>query len=359
MLNAARMHRDKRRAGGPMPDAGRVSIPGCAVAGRIAVVLLVLAALMPVAASAQIKGAMGTDPETVKQVRAWNAQCLQCHVGDSLQDPGKGLFSLPKDAAVSARVSPGFNASYHGNMACKTCHVGGYLEYPHNVLRGRKAETLQCDECHAQEAFRVEAQVAKSVHSKNLKENFTCSTCHDPHLATSAKRLGSVSIEKLVAQDNNMCLNCHNSDKRFAEFGGKVLPDKQRPDIDKIHDWLPNTRRHWESARCIDCHTPPSTHRTLALSHEILNKDEAQKNCAVCHTLNSALRTRLYRHIAETDTRELGFVNAAFLRSSYVIGATRNTYLDALGLIMVGGTLVAVVIHGLLRIFLARRRRSS
>lgn len=347
-----------KRVAGTIPEGRCVPIPGRPMAGRVAVVLLVLAALMPGVAPAQIKGAMGTDPETVKQVRAWNAECLQCHVGDSLQEPGKSLFSLPKDTTASARVSPGFAASYHGNMACKTCHIGGYLEYPHNVFRGRKAETLQCDECHAQESFRVEAQVAKSVHSENLKENFTCSTCHDPHLTISAKRLGSISVEKLVAQDNAMCLNCHNSDKRFVEFGGKVLPDKQRPDIDKIHDWLPNTRRHWEAARCIDCHTPPSTHRTLALSHEILNKDKAQRNCAVCHTLNSALRVRLYRHITEIDTRELGFVNAAFLRSSYVIGATRNTYLDALGLIMVGGTLAAVIVHGLLRIFIARRRRS-
>lgn len=324
--------------------------------GPVAMLLLVLAALMPGVSPAQTKGAMGADPETVAQVRAWNAQCLQCHVGDSLQEPGKGLFNVPK-AAAPVRVSPGFNASNHGGMACKTCHVGGFLAYPHDLAGGRKAETLQCDECHAQEAFRVEAQVAKSVHSKNLKDSFTCSTCHDPHVAASARRLGSV--EKLVAQDNGMCLNCHNSDERFAEFGGKVLPDKKRPDIDTIHAWLPNTQRHWEAARCIDCHTPPSTHRSLTLSHEILNKEKAQRSCAACHTQDSALRTRLYRHVAEIETRELGFMNAAIVRSAYVIGATRNTYLDTLGFILVGGTLVVVAIHGLVRIIIARRRRTS
>lgn len=336
------------RAGG-----GRAGRP---LTGPVAVLLMV-ATLMPGLSFAQTKGAMPKDPETVAQVRAWNAECLQCHVGDSLQEPGRSLFAVPKAAGTSMRVSPGFAASNHGGMACKTCHTGGYLAYPHNMAGGRKAETLPCDECHAQEAFRVEAQVAKSVHSKNLKDNFTCSTCHDPHLAASAKRLGSV--EKLVAQDNGMCLNCHNSDERFAEFGGKLLPDKKRPDIDTLHAWLPNTQRHWEAVRCIDCHTPPSTHRTLALSHEILNKDKAQRDCAACHSQNSALRTRLYRHVAETEARELGFINAVMVRSSYVIGATRNAYLDALGLVLVGGTLVAVVIHGLLRIVIARRRRTS
>lgn len=327
------------------------------VATRLAASLLLGLALSGVVA-AQTKGAMGTDPETVAQVRAWNAECLQCHVGDSLHEQGKGLFNLPKTAEKSDRISPKFAASNHGNMACRTCHVGAFKAYPHTVEElASKAETLQCNECHAQESFRVEAQVAKSVHSKNLKDNFTCSTCHDPHIVASAKKLGSV--HKLVAQDNAMCMECHNSDKKFAEFGGKVLPDKKRPDIDKIHEWLPNTQRHWQAARCIDCHTPPvKANSSLSVSHEILNKDKAQKNCSTCHAQDSALRTGLYRHIKETEAKEMGFANAAFLRNSYVVGATRNIYLDLLGLIMVGGTIGGVSLHGLLRILAARRRKS-
>lgn len=324
--------------------------------GLAAVLVLGLALAAP--AGAQTKGAMGTDPETVAQVRAWNAECLQCHVGDSLHEQGKGLFNLPKEAAKSERVSPTFAASNHGNMACKSCHVGAFKTYPHSVEElASKAETLQCNECHAQESFRVEAQVARSVHSKNLKDKFTCSTCHDPHVVASAKKLGSV--HKLVAQDNAMCLDCHNSDKKFAEFGGALLPDKKRPDIDKIHAWLPNAQRHWQAARCVDCHTPPvKASSTLSLSHEILGKDKAQKNCSNCHAQDSALRAGLYRHIKETEAREMGFANAAFLRNSYVVGATRNLYLDLLGLLMVGGTLAGVSLHGLLRILAARRRKS-
>lgn len=323
---------------------------------RLSVALAVLCASGSAQAQ-EVKGLMPQNPETIAQVRAWNAECLECHVGDSLHEEGKGLFSMQKGGGHE-RVSPAFAASNHGRMACKTCHVGAFARYPHEAAGGAmKAETLQCDECHAQESFRVEAQVAKSVHAKNLSEAFTCSTCHDPHTAASAKKLGSA--HKLVAQDNGMCLDCHNSDKRFTEFGGKLLPEKKRPDIDKIHDWLPNTQRHWQSARCVDCHTPPvSSKSALSLSHEILDKEKARKDCSSCHAQDSALRVGLYRHIKETDTRELGFANAAFLRSSYVIGATRNSYLDMLGLIMVGGTLAGVLIHGLLRILVARRRKS-
>jgi hypothetical protein len=122
---------------------------------------------------------------------------------------------------------------------------------------------------------------------------------------------------------------------------------------------LPNTQRHWQSARCIDCHTPQvKANSALSVSHEILNKDKAQKNCSTCHAQDSALRTGLYRHIKETEAKEMGFANAAFLRNSYVVGATRNTYLDLLGLIMVGGTIGGVSLHGLLRILAARRRKS-
>ena len=325
----------------------------------IAMLAFCLPALWPLGAVAeQIKGFMPQDPETVAQVRAWNSECLQCHVGDSLHELGKGLFGLPEGRAAAIRLSPAYAASNHGRMACKSCHTGAFVKYPHKADPGMmSAKTLPCDECHAQEAFRVEDQIEKSVHSKNVKEAFSCSTCHDPHVVTSAKGLDSA--EKIIAQDNGMCLDCHNSEKKFLAFGGKLVPDKKRPDIDKIHEWLPNTKRHWESARCVDCHTPPVSNKgTLSLSHEILDKKKARKDCSTCHAQDSALRAGLYRHIKETEGQKLGFANAVFLRSSYVIGATRNLYLDLLGLVLIGGTLAGVTLHGLLRILAARRRKS-
>lgn len=308
---------------------------------------------------AQTQSRISTDPETVAQVKRWNAECLQCHIGDTLRDHSKGLFAIPKPGEGIVRESPRFAASNHGAMACKTCHVGAYTSYPHEAEEiSKKARTLPCDECHAQESFRVEAQVAKSVHSKNLARVFTCNTCHDAHVAASAKKLGNT--QTVVAQDNAMCLDCHHSEEKFKAFGGKLLPEKKRPDLDKIHDWLPNTQRHWQSARCIDCHTPPPGPKSaLSVSHEILGKDKARKTCTHCHSPDSALCASLYRHVKESDARTYGFVNAAFLRSAYVVGATRNTYLDLLALLMVGGTLAGIGLHGALRWVANRRRRTS
>lgn len=325
----------------------------------VGAVLLLFAGLLATSpAGAQTKGAAPKDPETIAQIQAWNGECLACHTEAALHKPPRPGMDIK--ALSEALTDPAkYDRSNHAGMACKTCHVGGYRDWPHKgptqAVPG-KAETLDCNECHAQKAWHVDAQVAKSVHSKNLSEKFTCSTCHDPHVYQTAAKLKEPT--KIVAQDNGMCLSCHRSDEKFAAFGGKLTPVKKRPDIDAIHAWLPNTKLHWTAVRCIECHTPASPTRTLAISHEILGKDKAQRDCVTCHSQNSALRTGLYRHVAETESAELGFLNSAVLGNSYVIGATRNTHLDRFGLVLIGLVFAGVLGHGLIRILAALGRRS-
>ncbi|MCP5443604.1 MAG: hypothetical protein H6968_11265 [Chromatiaceae bacterium] len=57
----------------------------------------------------------------------------------------------------------------------------------------------------------------------------------------------------------------------------------------------------------------------------------------------------------------MGFFNSAVLGEVYVIGATRNIYLDRLALWLVGLTAGGVALHGFLRILggLFRRGRSN
>jgi len=107
----------------------------------------------------------------------------------------------------------------------------------------------------------------------------------------------------------------------------------------------------------VECHTPPSTVRQLSLSHEILAKDRAERECVTCHTRDSSLRTRLYRHLIAEEEETAGFANAVILRSAYVVGATRNTYVDTAGTWLLGLTVAGVLVHGVLRIFAALRRR--
>ncbi|MEA3276010.1 MAG: cytochrome c3 family protein [Pseudomonadota bacterium] len=308
---------------------------------------------MPGAALAEgTLGAPPKDPEAQMMVRQWNGECIACHTEQAVKFPPRPGMDLEKLA--SALMDPFlYEKSQHAGMACKTCHGKGSTEYPH--VAGSEEKILDCDECHAQEAFRVKAQFDKSVHARNLSERFNCNICHDPHVDRVASELGDP--RKIVEQDNGKCLECHDSDLKFAEFGDTLPKEKARPDIDKIHEWLPNTERHWQAVRCVECHTPVSTHSKLALSHEILDKEQAERNCVSCHSQDTALRTRLYRHVAQEETNEMGFLNSAVLGDAYVIGATRNVYLDRLALWLVGVTLAGIAIHLGIRILAGLLRR--
>jgi hypothetical protein len=321
-----------------------------------ATLLLATLAVPVVALADGTFGAPPKDRQTQMMVRQWNGECISCHTEQAVKFPPRPGMDL--DKLAGALMDPFlYEKSQHAGMACKTCHGTGYVEYPHTA--GPAAKSLDCDECHAQLAFRVKAQFDKSVHARNLSDRFTCATCHDPHVDRIASELADP--QKIVEQDNGKCMECHDSDLRFAEFGGSLPEKRARPDIDKIHEWLPNTERHWQAVRCVECHTPVSTHSKLALSHEILDKEKAERNCVSCHSQDTALRLRLYRHVAQEETNELGFLNSAVLGDAYVIGATRNVYLDKLAFWLVGLTIAAIAVHALLRILSTplRRRRDK
>jgi hypothetical protein len=302
------------------------------------------------------RGAMPADPATVAMVRQWNGECVACHTEQALLFPPKAGMDL--DRLADALMDPfAFNQSQHGGMACKTFHGKGFQDYPHDKQAGDAI--LGCSECHAKEAFRIQSQLDRSVHARNLSDRFSCTSCHDPHVDRVARDLADA--RQVVAQDNGKCLECHNSDERFAELGVSLPEARTRPDIDTIHEWLPNTQRHWQAVRCIECHTPASTHSTIAVNHQILDAEQAERNCTVCHSRDSSLNLRLYRWQTEREASELGFLNSAILGDSYVIGATRNVYLDQLAYWLVGLLLAALALHGGLRIIgaLVRKRKGS
>ncbi|MBK5959484.1 hypothetical protein CCR97_14890 [Rhodoplanes elegans] len=318
--------------------------------------VMAVAATLTGPASAQTKGLPSADPETAAMVRRQNAECTACHSEAGLRALPRHDMDVKKLSGLLVDIAK-FDTSIHAGMACRTCHTGGYREYPHVGAASGKAETLPCAECHAQKTFRIEPQVARSVHAKNLKDTFTCSSCHDSHVYQTAARLRDPAL--IVKQDNAMCIGCHGSDEKFAAAARPLPVPKKRPDLDAIHAWLPNTQRHWAAVRCVECHTPASTTRSLGLSHEVLNKDRAEQNCVTCHTKDTALRTRLYRWQAETEGARLGFVNSAIIGQAYVIGATRNTYFDYIGIALVVLALGGVALHGLGRVVAGLGRGGS
>jgi predicted CXXCH cytochrome family protein len=309
----------------------------------------VMRALILVMALFSVSGASaqsGLSAEAIEKNRIANQQCFACHAEAALKHPPKAGLDLQKLRMFV--VDPDvFKGSDHGNLACTKCHNEGYTDFPHAA--DAKDSTSICEDCHSKKVSQIQPEFEKSVHAKHMGDTFTCMNCHNPHLMRLAAKLGDAG--KIVAQDNRVCLGCHDSDETFAKFAPEK---KSRPLIDEIHSWLPNTRLHWQSVRCVECHTPVST--TGMLSHEILDKTKAERKCVTCHTVNSALNVRLYRSLVDEEQHKYGFVNSIMLSQSYVIGATRNPTLDAIVAVLIALTLVGVLLHGLLRYIAAKRR---
>lgn len=293
-------------------------------------------------------------PEMLAKIRLANEQCLGCHSEAGLKKPPKAGLDLAK--LGEQLIAPGaYLASDHAEMACTKCHKKGYDAHPH--ASDAKESLSECQDCHAKRSIRVERQFEKSVHAKNLSETFTCAKCHNAHTMRLAAKLGDP--RKIVAQDNRACLNCHDSDKAFAKMAPedpKTKQKKARPNLNEIHAWLPNLQLHWEAVRCVECHTPPDE---KIQSHEILDKNKAEKKCVTCHSTDTALKTRLYRHLAAEEQNQHGFLNSVVLRNSYVIGATRHLTLDRVVIGLLVAIFAGVVLHGVIRLLVRVLRRKK
>lgn len=285
-------------------------------------------------------------PELLAKVRKANDECLACHSEAGLKAPPRAGLDLEK-LRKTLHDPTFFAASNHGGVECTQCHGKAVGEYPHPA--NTRAIISPCEECHAAKVMRVEKQLAASVHGLDMKEPFTCLTCHNPHRGAVASRLKDA--QQTAVQDNAVCLDCHQSNLAMSRVSGDA---KARPDIDAIHDWLPNTRLHWRAVRCLDCHTASDKK-----SHEITNGDKAERNCVSCHSADSNLQARLYRHQALEEQEKYGFLNSTVLRSAYVVGATRHPLLDKAILALAGLTILGLVGHGSLRVLSALWRRKS
>jgi predicted CXXCH cytochrome family protein len=289
----------------------------------------------------------GPSPEAIEKNRVANLKCFACHEPAALEHPPQAGLDMKKlrAAVMDPEV---FKGSDHGRLACTKCHNEGYDDFPHAA--DAKDNTGTCSDCHSRKATKIEEEFSHSVHAKRMADTFTCTNCHNPHLMRIAAKL--VDPAKIVAQDNRVCLGCHDSDETFAKYAPEK---KSRPLIDNIHSWLPNARLHWQNVRCVECHTPLSPD---GISHVILDKTKAERKCVACHSADSTLKVRLYRHLVQDEQQKYGFLNSVILSNSYVIGATRNQKLDYLVAALVALTFVGVLLHGLLR-YIAKRLREK
>jgi nitrate/TMAO reductase-like tetraheme cytochrome c subunit len=286
------------------------------------------------------------DPDLPNKIRKWNAECYACHSEAGVADPPRDDMDLEKLAGL-VMESTRFDSGVHTGMACKECHDQGYVDYPHGEPGQRHIQP--CLECHRQRGGEIQEELKRSVHYQEHGDKFTCVSCHEAHYMQVAEK---IRLPRPIArQDNGFCLQCHESETRYSE----IVPTKELPDLDRVHDWLPNPQLHWAAVRCVDCHSPVTP---VSISHEIQPKDKASKECVSCHSRDSTLRTRLYRYLVREDRlSKEGFLNGYVLTDAYVVGATRNEWLDRASFLAVALVLGGIALHAFLRIVSALLRR--
>ncbi|MBE2189955.1 MAG: hypothetical protein KGZ71_08555 [Desulfobulbaceae bacterium] len=278
-----------------------------------------------------------------------NDKCFKCHNSPTLSvlSPDIGYIkSYHVDKAS-------FSNSNHAKLDCIVCHKGEYGMWPH---KNDSTKSITCLSCHSSGSIffsdkaeyspkkselyfnDIQSEFNSSVHFSKLGDKFSCFSCHDPHVF---ERNRLPNFDK-ISSDNAMCLNCHTQTEKFVSLTARSMPD-----INSTHMWLPNINKHLATVRCVDCH---SSYDAPNLSHNILSKDKALRNCENCHTKDTKLFDKLYRYTLSEDRKSYGFVNGSLLSRAYVIGSTRNATLDMLSLIILIATMSGIAFHIILRI---------
>lgn len=281
-----------------------------------------------------------------------NSKCFACH-----GSPTYSYFNEVVDRTITKRMNPYFlidSVLYydqnHKSFDCVDCHSYDFKTFPHNNTL-RMEPMPQCLDCHegddATSQYNFESineEFLESVHSTAHSDDFTCWMCHNPHSYKINAR-NNVNIKETIVYDNNICLSCHADINKY-----QLITSKKKPNVIESHDWLPNQIAHFAHVRCIECHTHTSNNTMVA--HQIQTKDKAVKKCVECHSENSMLMASLYKFKAEENRRNYGFLNAAMLGESYIIGANRNYFLNIGSVVIFGFIVLVILIHATLRILL-------
>jgi hypothetical protein len=279
--------------------------------------------------------------------------CLKCHMND------------PKNPSKYAKSVVGYEQSVHGlailggnkkAAICIDCHGVHKLQSqsnPESKINWSNIPNV-CGKCHTE----ISKEYIKSVHgaaaSRGIHESPNCTYCHGEHNIhaipeVEAKAISKTGMNFKVIVDNKMvfCVSCHGDSRLMKRFNLTT--------VEQSHDWLPVPEKHWRTVRCVDCH---SSYEPPNLSHFIMPKEKTVEKCEHCHSSNSVLMTKLYIHEKQRSRDKYGFVNGTLLSDAYVIGTTRNVYLDSFSVIVFALTFLGIGVHGFLRWRFNKARKS-
>ncbi|MFC1477666.1 cytochrome b/b6 domain-containing protein [candidate division KSB1 bacterium] len=254
--------------------------------------------------------------------------CFECHDAEAL------TYTNAAGRVIDVAVDPEkYRASDHARLNCIDCHSSNYTVHPHTAERTQ----FTCIDCHSGhpdiQFDDIETGFFESVHYERHSGWFSCFSCHNIHEFKADD--GTMPIPAKVERGNAACLGCHDS-----------------PAVPKSHEWLPNRELHWGSVRCIECHTPVADHE----SHNIQGIGRAEKNCVACHAAESILLHKLYRHRVGEERRRSGFINSIVLNDAYIVGMTRNIYLDRVITAIFAMVLLVIILHAAGRLTTRKER---
>ncbi|MCX7879947.1 MAG: cytochrome c3 family protein [Ignavibacteria bacterium] len=268
--------------------------------------------------------------------------CLTCHIKQVENPFAKTLIDYDKSVHGSALRKGNQNSA--GCIDCHGSHDLQKVDAPTSRIHPTKVSEI-CGKCHVA----ITQEYHSSIHGIELVKGNQdvpgCTYCHGEHAISPMAKVEQRIIEAnrmnfrtLVSNQMVFCVRCHTNDTLMNKYNLSTLA--------KAHDWLPNLEAHWETVRCVDCH---SSYEPPNLSHNILSREATVKKCEECHSKNSILMTKLYKHEKEQSREKYGFINGTILSDAYVIASTRNVYLDFFGVALFSAMIVLILLHSFLR----------
>ena len=270
-------------------------------------------------------------------------ECMRCHWMETMAYRDRETRKI-----VDLSIDRGaYRHGVHSELACRDCHDRGYRHYPHRTSSADEA--LQCVECHeeredegAPNLIGLALEYQDSVHVVEGVDDFSCFSCHDPHAFRPLA--GDRSITAVVERSNGYCLDCH---------------EKLLTPVPKGHEWLPRPHAHWDSVRCLDCHTPIEGRIPERPSHQVLAAEDSNRNCVECHSQGSTLLGQLYNYRSEQEREQKGFFAQALYNDAYIVGMSRNRLLDTISLIVIALMILGIGAHAAGRYLAYRKREDS
>lgn len=316
-----------------------------------------------------------------------SSDCMACH-----GEPDMVGEELVIDAL-------GFDHTAHADVGCHTCHATITEAHPDDGLIPSKAS---CSECHD--------DIGEEYGASGHAENAGCSDCHNPHRALGPTAVSghdmnlqcSACHERTEMQDRHAewlpqadlhismlpCITCHSpiedfvislyiikrqSETMFGQFKLASYDELAALAGDKpIQELVDINADSYISLAELRMFNLDSENKQLRLQgmmtpevvhHDFRTQDD-RWDCSFCHASGPGAMQVSYLSLVERDGsfRRIAVEKGAVLDALYgtpdfyMVGATRSTALNYVGLVILAGGMVMPIGHGTLR-FLTRKNR--